>query len=153
MPTDQSRFKSNFQLIGQSCSGKSTVLYYFDKDHPKMPHQNVPAGDESFHDQYDLNMSHGYATYNIIPDNLSNENVIKFTYALTRPQISTASTESETNSYSYPFLQMNVNFQSDWQLILSGLIKENVLEIKKFVIGQFRTRDLESLNDNFSKNI
>ena len=118
-----------------------------------MPHQNVPAGDESFHDQYDLNMSHGYATYNIIPDNLSNENVTKFTYALTRPQISTASTESETNSYSYPFLQMNVNFQSDWQLILSGLIKENVLQIKKFAICQFRTRDLESLNDDILKNI
>ena len=118
-----------------------------------MPHQNVPAGDESFHDQYGLNMSHGYATYNIIPDNLSNENVTKFTYALTRPQISTASTESETNSYSYPFLQMNVNFQSDWQLILSGLIKENFLELKKFVIGQFRTRDLESLNDDNSNRV
>lgn len=93
-----------------------------------MPHQNVPAGDESFHDQYDLNMSHGYATYNVIPDNLSDVNVTKFTYSLTRPHISTANTESETNSYSYPFLQMNVNFQSDWQLILSGLIKENVLK-------------------------
>ena len=79
-PTCQDNIKSNLQLIGERGGGKSTLAFYFDKDHPKEPSVLVPAGSSSFWQRFDLS-----TVYETIPDNLIAKNNVYFAQILRRP--------------------------------------------------------------------
>ena len=119
--TDQSNLKSQLQLIGDSGVGKQTILFYFDKDHPKLPAVMIPGGGERFKDRFEL-----YAPSSLVPVGLTQRNYNLFHDSLVKPHLSTSQTAHSTISSGHPFFQINVNLGHKWTFIVEGLIKNLV---------------------------
>ena len=82
--TDQENLKSRLQLIGGPGAGKQTVMFYFDKDHPKVPSVMIPGGSKRFKDRFDL-----YSPTHLIPITMSQENCAIFNDSFHKEQVLT----------------------------------------------------------------
>ena len=98
--TDQENLKSRLQLIGGPGAGKQTVMFYFDKDHPKVPSVMIPGGSKRFKDRFDL-----YSPTHLVPVNMSQENCAILNDSYHKPLLSTSQSEFETISSGYPFFR------------------------------------------------
>ena len=123
--SDQSNLKLQLQLIDDAGVGKQTIIFYFDKDHPKLPAVMIPGGGDEFKSRFDL-----YSPSLLVPIGLNQSNSNLFNDSILKPHLSTCQTQMATISSGHPFFQLNVNVDHNWPFIVEGLIKNLVQTLK-----------------------
>ena len=142
--SDQSNLKSQLQLIGEAGVGKQTIIFYFDKDHPKLPAVMIPGGGHGFKSRFDL-----YSPSLLVPIGLSKENANLFHDSILKPHLSTSQTQMASISSGHPFFQLNVNVDHNWPFIVEGLIK-NLVQLLKIEDTDSRLKLVECLTNIIS---